>query len=403
MIRDDSRRVGSGCLRRSGVRGVPRPREPHLNSLGLTPRVFASEAVAGLLEAFSSPPPAVHKREQQSGLLARSERAGGWRGGAAERRYAEWNARPVLQAERRASAERSEAPPPSAPNLEEVTLNPHDTFRHGLTPEPDAWNIRVLTYSSGLIEAAAYTGYQRVSRRSPLPQDATETTAPVVRTAVEKKERYDCSIARSRAICRRRVLALDADHMLTLTKRGKFESVAEVWQAFRLFSQSMKRRFGERWQYVAVPELHADGETWHMHVAMRGFFWIGTLRRFWYRALGGVGDESGENTPGSTNVRHFKPRGRATAAGSVAGYVAKYVGKGGNGFDRHRRVFAASLGLDPVAVQEWSSLGLHGCKEIAVNLQRFLCSAGASSRGSAWFYSRGRITGFRLTTERERQ
>lgn len=216
--------------------------------------------------------------------------------------------------------------------------------------------------------------------------------------ATGSAERFASNMARTKRTCRSRVQELDADSMLTLTKRGKFADISEVWAGFRLFSQSMKRRYGARWRYVAVPELHSDGETWHLHVAIKGFFWVGTLRRFWYRALGGAGDEQGESTPGNIHVRFFKARNRSPIAGSVAGYIAKYVGKGVCGLGRNRRVFAASSGLLPLRVEKWHSTELWGYQETASSLQRFLHGRGADARGSAWFFSRSRISGFRLST-----
>jgi hypothetical protein len=266
-------------------------------------------------------------------------------------------------------------------------------MRAGYVNEPDAWQFKVVTYDSGAVEVSGFTGFSSIRAK----QGSSEPRGPRAST-VSAEERFASSVGRSRALCRARVMALASDSMLTLTKRGKFADIQEAWTAFAFFSRLMKRRYGDRWRYVAVPELHADGETWHMHVAIKGFFWVGTLRRFWYRALGGAGDEAGVNTPGNVDVKFFKPRARITASGAVASYVAKYVGKGLRGFDRHRRVFAASAGLHPVSIEKWHALEFWGFQDAAVAVQRFLCGLGCDARGSAWFFSRGRLAGFRLST-----
>ncbi|WP_442958354.1 rolling circle replication-associated protein [Povalibacter sp.] len=182
--------------------------------------------------------------------------------------------------------------------------------------------------------------------------------------------------------------------MITLTKRGKFSSAEDVWAAFARFSRLMKKRFGDdRWKYVAVPELHADGETWHMHVAVHGFYWAGTVRRLWFRALGGVGDESGSDTPGNVDLKDFSVGCSRRGARTIAKYIAKYVGKGAAARGLCKRVFAASRGLHPNRVARWHIRYWSGIGSLVAECQRQLCSLGAVETGHAWFWSRMRRDG----------
>lgn len=295
----------------------------------------------------------------------------------------------ALDSRRKAAA----AQPPPAPSLEICTLDDHG-IREGYSSDTEDWQVKALWYPCGAVEVSAYTGRVPAPR---VPSSESSLNPPAPRSSPERAAN---SIARSRALLRRRVLALNADHMLTLTKRGKFAHIDDVWAAFRLFSRAMKRRFGDRWRYVAVPELHSDGETWHMHVALRGFFWVGTVRRLWYRALGGSGDETGERSPGNIDAKHFNPRAGVAAARSVAGYVAKYVGKG---FERSvggRKLYAATAGLNPIRICKWSASFLFGSRDAAVAIARLVSSCGARDVARAWFWNRGNnVYGFRLSME----
>jgi hypothetical protein len=174
-------------------------------------------------------------------------------------------------------------------------------------------------------------------------------------------ERSEASIQRTKRLVVHRVRSLAPTALWTFTKRGKFASPDELWAAWRLFTQSMRRRFGTKFRYVAVPELHSDGVTWHMHVAFDRFYMVETLRKWWYCALGGTGREAGSATPGSVNVKSL--RARYTAGRRVAGYVASYIGKGLSSGSVARRLFGASVGLHPRRVVRWHCPYDHGLPE----------------------------------------
>lgn len=160
----------------------------------------------------------------------------------------------------------------AAPSLEELTLDHQRQVRTG-------WACTFFEYPGGAMELRAYyvgphDARPRGARGATFDDRPEVAVAPVgmdvyihgdERSRVEL-ERFDSSTARSRAACMRRCLALQADHMLTLTKRGKFESIDEAWACFEKFSQSMRRKFGARWKFVAVPEAHKEG-GYHMPLA----------------------------------------------------------------------------------------------------------------------------------------
>jgi hypothetical protein len=145
-----------------------------------------------------------------------------------------------------------------------------------------------------------------------------------------------------------------------LTKRGKFQDREDLMRRFHRFSEYCQQCFGsERWKYVAVSELHSDGESWHMHVALKGFYWVGLLRRLWSRALGGTGHESGSETLGNVDiVRVATKRG---AIRRIAKYLSKYLAKGARTVPPGKRMVNSSVGIGEASTTRWReplSLGL---------------------------------------------
>ena len=252
---------------------------------------------------------------------------------------------------------------PSA-NLEKVTLDPPIVWDVVLAevaegrPGPGQLGAKVVTYSDGVRVSIWRRPEFRCSSREAdesgsAPDVALSSTGPNSGTSEDGQSRSDASIARSRKLVRHRARCLGVHSLWTFTKRGKFDSLDDVWLSWRRFHQLMRRRYRAKWRYVAVPELHADGETWHLHVLFGDFYLVETLRRFWYRALGATGNETGDSTPGSVNVK--KLRASCSSARGAANYVAKYVGKGFERGGHNRRVFSCSAGLHPVAVARWRS------------------------------------------------
>jgi len=153
----------------------------------------------------------------------------------------------------------------------------------------------------------------------------------------------------------------------------------------------MERQYGPRWKYVAVPELHADETGWHLHLGVEGFFWVGLVRRMWYRALGGRGDESGEATPGNIDLQRIKG---ARAWARVGRYLGKYLGKGFVTLPANKRAFACTGGLD-VAVKR---LRFSGAIDGSHGLARLLREEFFAGSGSIRHWQFGGVDGFTIDT-----
>lgn len=268
----------------------------------------------------------------------------GWRGVHAERQNALTRSRVQSWS---AAAQQTRASEASAaavlPNLE-------SSPRLSRVP---CYSVTVMDFGDGIVEARAVFCDPRPRLRSAKLEsvevvgDALPVT--VVIDEQREKEKQDWRRRRAARSLRYRCLALKADHMITFTKRGKFQSLEDLRDAWRRFFKLVRKFPNLDFRYVAVPELHGDGETWHLHVAVRGRYDVVFLRRLWYRALGGRGDERGEETPGSINARYFQNRRKA--ATTVASYMSKYMGKSFVGTGGGRKSYWCSQGLVPVVTR----------------------------------------------------
>lgn len=149
--------------------------------------------------------------------------------------------------------------------------------------------------------------------------------------------RSDSSARRAKSELRRRICDVGADHLLTLTKRGKFETRADAWGAWAKLARKLEPLLG---RHVAVIEPHAC-EGFHVHVAVRGYKSQGVVRRAWYRVLGGRGDEKDGDAPGNIDLVYWR-RGGARTLGR---YMGKYLGKMAFNVPFGKKAFACSHGV----------------------------------------------------------
>lgn len=224
-------------------------------------------------------------------------------------------------------------------NLEDVSLKVTDPPLFlpddGISLYPGEMRAKLTTYADG----------QRLVVY-PVRNAHKPRTKPCSRAAAE---RLRCNIARARSTVRHKARSLEVAYLWTFTKRGKFESLDHLWAVWREFERLARKRLG-KFDYIAVPELHADGVTWHLHVAIPNYLMVENIRPWWYLALGGW-DGKSENTPGSVNAKYF--RGGSTKR--IWRYISKYVGKDIGAAGLGRRSFSSSKGIRPRAETRYYS------------------------------------------------
>jgi hypothetical protein len=154
--------------------------------------------------------------------------------------------------------------------------------------------------------------------------------------AWEKAENHKRAIRRAKQNIRYLVKQIEADRLLTLTYRKNQEDREQVKADFarflRLVRKGWRRQGGEQgWRYVAVLERQDRG-AYHVHCAVKGWQRISFLRAAWYKAIGGQGNERGEETPGNIDVTspqkaRWGTQRREWQTGKLASYLTKYLAK----------------------------------------------------------------------------
>lgn len=160
-------------------------------------------------------------------------------------------------------------------------------------------------YSHGFVER---TGYFLSRSDFAIPGPSARRSASELSAA--GAERSPESVRVSKAALRRLVYSLAPDRMLTLTYRENMTDYDQAKKDFTKFRQSFSMRFPGSC-FVAVPEKQQRG-AWHFHVALRGYFSISTLRKWWPH--------------GYARIDYRKRQLRADAT-KIGMYLSKYLGK----------------------------------------------------------------------------
>lgn len=191
------------------------------------------------------------------------------------------------------------------------------------------WRLKVQPFTEGGFEAKAVlvnrnalnrlVNANREGGKRSTPKDKDEAT--------KKRDLEKCAFRASRQV---RLLCLEirADRLLTLTSRGLLKDYDELTSAWKRFLRILENA-GEKFDYVAVPELHKNGEHYHIHAAINGFVRAEMLRRYWQIALGGKGDEKGENALGNVDIKRNKRKhfDKNKQTIGIARYISKYITK----------------------------------------------------------------------------
>ena len=164
-------------------------------------------------------------------------------------------------------------------------------------------------------------------------------------TGCTPEENLRRAARRARTQVRRYCVANRLRRLITLTYRPPFcTSHDQVVKDVGLFIRHLRKSLGieGRFAYVWVPELHKDGQRYHVHVVVDRFIPKRMVEEAWGH--------------GFVDVREIRNQGKAGNKGEamrrVAGYVAKYVGKsyddqGAGG--RHR--YEVGQGCQPISLE----------------------------------------------------
>lgn len=183
---------------------------------------------------------------------------------------------------------------------------------------------------------------------------ATEKTEE--EKAADRRRSHNANVNRSKKSVRWLCKSLGADRLLTLTYRENMEDRERLYRDFTEFLRLVRKAFPD-WVYVAVPEKQDRGAL-HIHLAVKGWQRINFLRKCWYIALGGDGNEKGEATPGGVNITPQKNRWGAVQkewkVEKLAGYISKYIHKTFEDGATEKKRYWSARGIDrPVVRRMW--------------------------------------------------
>lgn len=165
-----------------------------------------------------------------------------------------------------------------------------------------------------------------------------------------EQERVDSSVQRSKRLVRQHCMAKRADRLLTLTYRENMEDRDRCYADFVRFL-AKAQALGFLPVYVGVPERQKRG-AWHVHIAMRGYMWVGTLRRLWREVVG--------QDNGNVDISYRKRGEGSLYPWRIAAYLSKYIGKAIAESAPGDRTFWASRwdGLQPTVTVELLDSGM---------------------------------------------
>lgn len=130
------------------------------------------------------------------------------------------------------------------------------------------------------------------------------------------------SYQRSRSTATDLCIQKGADQLLTLTTRENIEDFDIFSPAYKLFLRKMRKRYGQRFSYVAVMEYQKRGAI-HVHMGVSGYYHWNTVRRAWNQALKHYG--LGDGNVDFTNSRKYGHK--KWNAKKIAEYICKYITK----------------------------------------------------------------------------
>lgn len=258
--------------------------------------------------------------------------------------------------------------------LDHFTFDTNDTFTHEVLP-PDhplvrgqpintpiyeqdfQWRLKIQPFSQGGFEArACLVNRNNLNRLVSMNRERGKRLKPIDREAHKIEADREKAGFRAARKVRQLCVEIQVDRLLTLTSRNllhDYDDLVATWKRFMRILEGADAKF----DYIAVPELHKNGEHYHIHAAINGYIRAELLRRCWQIALGGKGDEKGREALGNVDIKQSKRRvpDPMRRAVGIAKYLSKYITKSymeHHIFNRRRYWFPRTIKL-PESHAEW--------------------------------------------------
>lgn len=181
----------------------------------------------------------------------------------------------------------------------------------------NCYRVHAKIYSTGDAKAVAI----RLN-----PEDKERSRGGYRRKNKEREDMDETTLRKSYQRSRSRATDLSIqkklDQMITLTTRENICDFELFTKPFKFFLRKMRKRYGEKFCYVAVMEYQQRGAI-HVHMGVSGFYMWNTVRRMWKESLEqySLGDGNVDFT------ERRKMRGIKWNAKDIAQYICKYITK----------------------------------------------------------------------------
>jgi len=258
--------------------------------------------------------------------------------------------------------------------------------------EPDQLVVRTRHFGPGHFEASVrWMNLQPLADRADILRPGRKGCA----APEDREENMLRAARRARQAVRVKCIQIRADRMLTFGTRGvlPLSVLLAHWHAFVRAYRAVSHGV---FRYCAVPETHADGVHYHLHVAVSGWFSLAKALRIWHAIT--AEDVPGGGVNGSINVKMFySRRHRENPVAAIASYIAKYAGKRLDGELEKKRYWASRTAAVEVChkilrARDWASAQREIGERYGVNWVPLLLS----DTGNFFVFPDGRGFWFRV-------
>jgi len=133
------------------------------------------------------------------------------------------------------------------------------------------WRLKIQPFTQGGFEAkAVLVNRNHLNRLINANHERTKRFVPKDRSQGDIQQDREKAAYRAARKVRHFAIEIRADRLLTLTSRNiltDYDQVIATWKRFMRILDRADAKF----DYVAVPELHANRQHYHIHAAINGF------------------------------------------------------------------------------------------------------------------------------------
>lgn len=204
----------------------------------------------------------------------------------------------------------------------------------------NGWYTKFQSFTSGDVEVIAIKLDAEQSIKKGGGAKRENKSKPEMSQSVLKK-----SQARAKKQVRHKAMMMNSDRMLTLTYKANMQDLSKAWADLKAFNRIMKKRYKDKWKYIAVPEFQKRGAV-HFHMAISGYFDVNYVRSIW-RSVVGEGNID-ITSPGKIDKNTWNPK-------RIAQYLAKYISKT-DSVEFNKRRYSSSMIEPPATLTGWLPL-----------------------------------------------